>query len=209
MVVTLHCRLMTGSSGKDLFGGGIGCQPAAASQLMLGLIYLFSPRSLSNPLYAHTKGWRPQGQLQKGKKWFGKPDSFSTFSQSSISFKNFLSSDLKGDSMHTLCLSIFLPTLTSSQSHRFCRRSPGAVFVSWLNFHRDQLYLPCVPCARSTCVRDCLLTPLSTQPTTHLYKSSQSPLPTTKGPLLLVNIDKAEILLHHSPSHLYLTEQLW
>ena len=35
---------------------------------MLGLIYLFSPRSLSNPLYAHTKGWRPQGQLQKGKK---------------------------------------------------------------------------------------------------------------------------------------------
>ena len=70
---------------------------------MLGLIYLFSPRSLSNPLYAHTKGWRPQGQLQKGKKWFGKPDSFSTFSQSSSQFLlNFLSSDLKGDSMHTL-----------------------------------------------------------------------------------------------------------
>ena len=61
-------QMAAGTSGKDLFGGGIGCQPAAASQLMLGLIYLFSPRSLSNPLYAHTKGWRPQGQLQKGKK---------------------------------------------------------------------------------------------------------------------------------------------
>ena len=145
------------------------------------------------------------------KKLFGKPDSFSIFSQSSSKFLlNFLSSDLKGNSMHTLCLSVFFPTLPSSQSHRFCRRSPGAVFVSWLNFHRDQLYLPCVPiCARSTCVRVCLLTPLSSQPTTHLYKSSQSPLPTTKGPLLFVNIDKAEILLHNSSSHLYLTEQLW
>ena len=77
---------------------------------MLGLIYLFSPRSLSNPLYAHTKGWRPQGQLQKGKKLYGKPDSFSIFSQSSSKFLlNFLSSDLKGDSMHTLCLSVFPP----------------------------------------------------------------------------------------------------
>ena len=151
------------------------------------------------------------GSATKGQKMIWQTWLFQHFQSvfKSISFKNFLSSDLKGDSMHTLCLSVFSPTLPSSQSHRFCRRSPGAVFVSWLNFHRDQLYLPCVPCARSTCVRVCLLTPLSPQPTAHLYKSSQSPLPTTKGPLLFVNIDKAEILLHNSSSHLYLTEQLW
>ena len=150
------------------------------------------------------------GSAAKGQKMIWQTWLFQHFQSvfKSISFKFPLIWFERRLHAHTL-FECFFPALPSSQSHRFCRRSPGAVFVSWLNFHRDQLYLPCVPCARSTCVRVCLFTPLSPQPTTHLYKSSQSPLPTTKGPLLFVNIDKAEILLHNSSSHLYLTEQLW
>ena len=45
---------------------------------------------------------------KRAKNDLANPDSFSIFSQSSSKFLlNFLSSDLKGDSMHTLCLSVF------------------------------------------------------------------------------------------------------
>ena len=47
---------------------------------------------------------------KRAKNYMANPDSFSIFSQSSSKFLlNFLSSDLKGNSMHTLSLSVFFP----------------------------------------------------------------------------------------------------